>query len=348
MTFPLKDPGPELLDLVRAGRIPNAFLFTGAPGTGKHQAMLLLAKACNCLSETDRPCNGCTSCKKIAAGMHPDLIRLDLEPDKKIISIAQIREMGRQISARPNEARFRLVVIPQADQMNVQAQNGLLKVLEEPPGHTFFVLIARHRSKLLPTILSRCRHLRFQSRSVQAVQHCLTSEHGVSEDIARMAVETLGKEMNRLLTCLGKNPDQPDNWLETRQWLIEQLTALMTGRAGVQRGLAVVQYLCRTPDSIADALAVIRTMLRDLVIFNYSPEKIVNLDFFSAFEDISQVHGQPTFMNWMASFLETEKRLESNGSLRLALDRFFLQLGAPGQQHRVLTRILSPSRMRYR
>ncbi|MCP4722681.1 MAG: DNA polymerase III subunit delta', partial [Desulfobacteraceae bacterium] len=150
----------ELNFIIQADRIPNALLFSGEKSTGKKERAFEFAKAANC-RDTTRPCNNCLSCKKINAGMHPDIIQVSLAEKKKMISISQIREIGLLISSKPNEAHKRMVLILDADKMNVQAQNALLKVLEEPPENTFFILTATQLAPLLPTILSRCRQIRF-------------------------------------------------------------------------------------------------------------------------------------------------------------------------------------------
>ncbi|MCW8801337.1 MAG: DNA polymerase III subunit delta', partial [Desulfobacter sp.] len=105
--LPSSLPLSELIYIVQTGRIPNALLFYGPRGTGKKQAALFFAQACNCLTDNGRPCNICASCKKISAGMHPDIIFLGPAENKKLISISQIRDIGGIIASRANEAVFR-------------------------------------------------------------------------------------------------------------------------------------------------------------------------------------------------------------------------------------------------
>ena len=192
----------ELIQLVRTGKIPNGLLFTGAPGTGKSKAALFLARACNCTGNKQIPCEVCASCKKLNAGMHPDFICLDLEEGKKNISISQIRELGRLVSARPNEAKHRVICIPSAGQMNIQAQNALLKVLEEPPEQTFFILCADDGTQLLPTILSRCRKIRFQATSPAQICQMLCQD-GFDAQTAHIAAHTMTPDIDAIRAALA-------------------------------------------------------------------------------------------------------------------------------------------------
>ncbi len=152
----------ELTHIIQTKRIPNALLFNGNDNTGRKEAAFLFAKGINCLNKVKPFCNNCRSCRKINEHSHPDIFCIKLPKDKKIISISRIRKIGSAISAKPNEAEFRMILIQNAELMNIQAQNALLKMLEEPPEKTFFILITDKVSLLTPTIISRCRKIRFK------------------------------------------------------------------------------------------------------------------------------------------------------------------------------------------
>jgi len=322
----------ELAHIIQAGKIPNALLFSGEKSTGKRESAFEFAKTCNCMADTQKPCSNCVPCKKITAGMHPDIIQVSLSEKKKMISISQIREMGLLLSAKPNEARNRMVLINDADRMNVQAQNALLKVLEEPPDKTFFILIATQTSPLLPTIMSRCRLFRFFPPSCHEIQTILVDQYGADPQKAYIASRTAGSDLKKALMFLNLNmagekiPER--DWQKQRTWIIREIIHLVSpgNEAKIQQGLMLAQKLSMDPDTILEALTFIKMVLRDLCVFKYSPERIVNLDFFDAFKDISNMHVYSTFLEWTKDLHETERRLASNSSIRLTLDRFFLKL----------------------
>ncbi|NWH03841.1 DNA polymerase III subunit delta' [Desulfobacter latus] len=318
----------ELAYIVQTGRIPNALLFYGPRGTGKKQAALFFAQACNCRTNNGRPCNLCASCKKIAAGMHPDMIFIGPAENKKMITISQIRDMGSIIASRANEAAFRMVCILNADLMTPQAQNALLKMLEEPPEHTFFILAVAQTAPLLPTILSRCRRIDFQALADHEIKKMLCTQYGLDPETAHIISGTAGSDLDQALRLSGLNKAGAPDWKMLRPWLIKEICRFPATPPHQKafKGLDLSRRLSARPEYILDVMAVLRTVFRDFCILKYRSDKIVNLDFLSVFKDISMMHSYTRMLTWMTLFHETEKRLESNSGTRLTLDRFFLSL----------------------
>ncbi|WP_299981678.1 DNA polymerase III subunit delta' [Desulfobacula sp.] len=321
----------ELTIIIQAKKIPNALLFYGNENTGRKEAAFLFAKGCNCLKGTGLACNNCKSCRKIDAKSHPDILCINHLKGKKIISISQIREMGLAISSKPNEAKFRMVLILNADLMNRQAQNALLKMLEEPPEKTFFVLIANKISYLVPTIISRCRKIRFKPLTDKLIEQCLINEFKVDKQMAAIASKTADSDLKKALMYLNLNQNDETkdvDWIKRRKWLLNALVSIIKTDTNncISKGLMLSQKLSFDPDLIDDAIAIMKTFFRDLMIFKLHPQKIVNLDFFDAFTDISQMVETKKHSVWIKDLYETEKRLASNCTLRLTLDKFFLKI----------------------
>ncbi|MGF1511456.1 MAG: DNA polymerase III subunit delta' [Myxococcota bacterium] len=145
-----------------SGRLPHALVFEGPDGVGKRTAARMFAAARLCLSppEPARACGVCAACTKLLAGTHADFT--DLSPKGRSIKVSEVREVERGLRLRPLEGRAKVVVVDQADRMTIEAQNALLKSLEEPPGQAHWVLVTQRPRTLLPTILSRCQRLRFR------------------------------------------------------------------------------------------------------------------------------------------------------------------------------------------
>lgn len=139
---------------VDGGRFPHALLIEGPTGSGKKQLAHLFAKAAVCL-DVHKPCGVCSQCLKAETG-HPDIAMLQGDGSAKSLSVDLIRDLREQASVVPNEAAYKVQIIADADCMNVQAQNALLKILEEPPSYMLFVLTATSRTAFLPTVQSRC------------------------------------------------------------------------------------------------------------------------------------------------------------------------------------------------
>jgi DNA polymerase-3 subunit delta' len=148
----------ELRDLVRSGRVPSSLLFCGPPGSGKRAAATACAQALHCRS-AEAPCGACACCRRVAAGQHPDY-RI-WEPDGREFKVEQARALRAATHLRPFEAPLQVHVIAEAERMNEESSNALLKTLEEPSPHAVLILLTAAPSLLLATIRSRCRSIRF-------------------------------------------------------------------------------------------------------------------------------------------------------------------------------------------
>lgn len=140
---------------VNEKRIPHAVLILGDFGTGKHTLSKYLSKAIVC-SGDNIPCGLCNNCRTADSGNHPDITVISPEEDKKSITVAQVRDLINEAYIMPHSAQKRVFILDPADSMNAQAQNALLKVLEEPPKTVMFILIAENKGAFLDTVISRC------------------------------------------------------------------------------------------------------------------------------------------------------------------------------------------------
>lgn len=332
----------ELERIIETRKIPNALLFTGHSGSGRKRAAFWFAKAANCTGTHGVPCGLCRSCRKIDAGQHPDMIVVAPAEPQKPITISRIREIISLTGTRPHEAAYRMVLISDAGQMNVQAQNALLKELEEPPQNTFFILMARERSGLLPTIVSRCRTLRFPPLSGQAMAAHLSAHYRIDDRWAGIAAAIAGTDLNLAATLvLAPDTDAPASsasrktdtaetvdWQAARTWLIRELCRLISGPVfrKIPTALGLSGFLSRDPDRVAPGLAIMRTFFRDLCVVRHAPEHLMNTDCSDRFRQLSGLITDTDVLLWMDDLHETEKRLFSNSSVRMTLDRFFLKL----------------------
>ncbi len=145
-------------------RLPHALLLHGRPGLGKHAFAMQLAQTLLCAQpQASVACGKCHGCQLFAAGTHPDLSFIGIMEDAKSITIDQIRALGEFLSLRPHSAARKVVIISPAEAMNLNAANGLLKLLEEPPLGCLLLLVTSHPARLPATIRSRCSRLLFKA-----------------------------------------------------------------------------------------------------------------------------------------------------------------------------------------
>ena len=330
-----------LKTFLQTGTIPHAILLTGIEGVGKQSAAIAFAMAANCTGDVSgieseresngtvginetrssrirfgKPCGVCRSCRKIESGNHPDVI--SIKPSGVFIKIDQIRTLCRMLTMKPYEAAMRVVVISDAQAMNAAAGNALLKVLEEPPDGTILILAANHPSELLPTIVSRCRHIRFSPLSGTDLETVLVRSHGLEPGEAKIIASMAEREPFRALHMYEAN------WIGRRNWLIGELDSLSSASMG--RLLAFGEQLANLKDTLPDALEVMKSWLRDLIIEKLCPGKIIHRDLAAEAQQISQKWSLSSLLMKIETIQSTQNCLQAGTNLRLAMEAMILKL----------------------
>ncbi len=187
---------------IGGGRIPNAYLFSGPRGIGKKLTADALAQSIACTGDSDEGCGVCAGCQKVMMGNHPDITTV--EPDGKEIKVEQTRRLQSQLKYHPLEAPSKLTIIDEADRMNVSAANSMLKIIEEPPADTHFVLISPYPHRLPATIRSRCQTISFSPIPDDQISELLTRRTGLSDANAIKIAKISGGSIG---TALALDPD---------------------------------------------------------------------------------------------------------------------------------------------
>ncbi len=141
---------------IRTGKVSHAYIFTGEKGTGKKRLADAFAMTLQCTSDGERPCGECHSCHQAASGNHPDIIYI-LHEKPASIGVDDVRvQLTGDVQIRPYNGKYKIYIIPEAEKLTVQAQNAILKTIEEPPEYVVIILLASNEQVLLETIRSRC------------------------------------------------------------------------------------------------------------------------------------------------------------------------------------------------
>jgi len=197
----------RLAALRQQGRLPHGLLVAGAPGAGQAEVSTWLAALLLCRRPGAGSCGQCADCKLLRAGNHPDFHWIGVLPDKKEISIDQVRRLSESLSMRSYRGGAKVAVIAPAEAMNRFAFNSLLKTLEEPAGDTYLVLAAGRVDRLPKTILSRCMRLHLPlptAREALAWLSCLPGKNtwplllALAGDAPFLAVDYAGQGLEGL------------------------------------------------------------------------------------------------------------------------------------------------------
>jgi DNA polymerase-3 subunit delta' len=182
--FPKEAQSVQLLQRsLDRGRLGHAYLFTGHDLESLEGLARTLAKTLNCLkpiASQDAPkaqrtavaidsCDQCLNCRKIENGNHPDVHWVRPESKSRIITVAQMRELIKEIQLKPTEAGYKIGVVVAADRLRVEAANAFLKTLEEPPAKSVLILLTTEPQRLLETIVSRCLRLNFGGEGLRTL-----------------------------------------------------------------------------------------------------------------------------------------------------------------------------------
>ena len=172
----------NLAESLARGHISHFYLISGPAGSGKHTLANLLAEAILCAGDT-KPCGSCVHCRKMRSRNHPDFITVE-DPEHKNVAVKIVRQIREDMFIRPNEAAYKIYLFPQ--ELGMEGQNALLKILEEPPAYGVFLLLTDNPDKLLPTVRSRCTELKLQALEEKVIRNQLRLDFpkATEEDIA--------------------------------------------------------------------------------------------------------------------------------------------------------------------
>ena len=179
-----KDQLKKLRLAVSQDRLANAYLFIGPDGIGKKLVAVEFAKGLFC-NNGIADCN-CSSCQRIEHKTHPDVLFVSVEEDKKDISIEQMREMQSKVQMHSFEGKYKVIIVDDAEKMNAASSNSILKILEEPPKATHFILITSRPHMLLPTIVSRCQRIQFTLPPSDEMISFICKKRGCDETTAKL------------------------------------------------------------------------------------------------------------------------------------------------------------------
>ena len=325
--------------------MPQSLLFAGPEGVGKRAVAVALAQAVNCgkrgsgvpgfrssgvrartseprnlgTSEPADACGVCPACLRIARNQHTDVTIIE-KGEEASIKIKRLRErLLDVIGYRPFEARRRVFIIDPADEMTWEAQDALLKTLEEPPPSAILILVTAYPDTLLPTIQSRCRRLRFAPLADQDVARVLVERCGVDAARARLLAAGAGGSVSRALA------EEVGDVAEDREAALALLQVSMRGdvlpRLKAAAALAQHGSKRRDREALGDRLSLVASLCRDAAAIEAgAPDVVTNADLVPALGELGRAFGVERLTEAFATLGRAQQALERNASPKLVAD----------------------------
>lgn len=308
----------KLRGALKNNQIAHAYLFEGTKGLGKKDMALELALALVCHSKNQQPCNKCNSCLKAAGGNHPDIKIIE---NDGIIKINEIRQIIKEMQLKPYESERKVYIICDADKMNMQAQNALLKTLEEPPSYAVLILLTTKGDSLLPTVISRCQIIRLYPTNPEIIKYYLIENKGIDKEQAHMLAVFSGGIVGRAVELLSNS-----DFHYRRERVIDICNKLLI--SDVFNILEQIIFFEEQKLYIEEILDLMISWYRDLFVYGETK----NIGFITNIDKIEEVGFQSTkldlakIMDIIFIIEEAKNNLKSNVQFHLNVEVMLLNI----------------------
>ena len=305
---------------IEQGKVAHAYLIHGEKGTGKKMLAGLFAKTLQCEAGGTDPCGTCRSCIQCDSGNQPDIIWVTHEKPT-VISVDDIREqVNNDIITKPYSSRYKIYIIPEAELMNPQAQNALLKTIEEPPEYAIIMLLTNNLDKMLPTILSRCITLNLKPVGELDMMEYL-SRMGIPQAKAKFCVGfafgNLGKAV-RLATS--------EEYNEIKHDCVQILKDI--NRMEIYDLIDAVKKMSKYKLDIYDYLDIMMMWYRDILMLKVSgsPDKLLFKEEYATLKQQANYISYEGIENVLKALDKVKVRLEANVNFDIAMELLLLTI----------------------
>lgn len=268
---------------IKAGTTSHAYIIEGEKSSGKMMLAKAFAKALLCDNFEEEPCGICPACLKVESGSHPDVIYVNHEK-QNLISVDEIRtQVDNDILIKPYEAAHKVYIIDESDLMNKQAQNAILKTIEEPPSYGVILLLTDNSNKLLPTIRSRCIKLSMVPVSHQVLQKYLMEKYELVDYHASAYASYSQGVVGAAINMIGANEEN-----ERREEIIRILAKIKTSDPSEHK--ESVKKLEDDKDYLPEIFNLMTIWYRDVLLYKSTGQsgKLIFQDEARAIKEIAE------------------------------------------------------------
>lgn len=316
-----KDILKYISSAVENNRVSHAYILNGERGSGKKMLANLFAMTLLCETGDNEPCGKCHSCKQAESGNHPDIIRVTHEKPNSI-SVDDIRtQVNNTVDIKPYQGPYKVYIIPQADMMTPQAQNAILKTIEEPPSYAVFLLLTENAETLLPTINSRCVMLKLRNIKDTLIKKYLMENLEIPDYKADMCTAFAQGNMGRAIMLANS-----DHFNEIREEAVQLLKHI--SEMELNEIVAAVKNISVYKLEIIDYLDIIMIWYRDVLLYKATKEidKVVFKDQLQSIKEQARKSSYEGIELILESLEKAKARLKANVNFDLVMELLFLTI----------------------
>jgi len=299
----------------------HAYIFNGEDGCGKKTLATVYAATLLCVDGGTRPCGRCVSCRQALSGNNPDIINVVHE--KTVVSVGDIRlQVNQDIQIKPYAGRYKVFLIDEAEKMNEQAQNALLKTIEEPPGYVKIILITNNYKSFLPTILSRCVLLDFRPVPKDVIKKFLIEKHQVPDYLAEISAAYSGGIVGRAVSYATS-----EAFISMKEEVVRFLAKLSDDDGDMYDGLG---YFIENKKNVDEWLDLIIMWFRDVLVYKATrmDELLLNRPERESIKKQAYMYGYERLNQIINEFDKFKVRIKANVNFDVSLRLLFLSMEA--------------------
>ena len=309
---------------IEAHKVSHAYILTGEAGMGRKSIANAFAMTLLCEKGKSEPCMVCHSCKQVLAGSHPDLIYVT-HAKSASIGVDDIREqINDTIMIRPYSSYYKIYIVDEAEKMTVQAQNALLKTIEEPPSYAVIILITTNQEAFLPTILSRCVQLKLKPLKDFTVKSYLTDHLGVAERDAELCAAFARGNLGKAIYLASS---------EEFQLMYQKVMNLVknVGQMDISMLLECIMEMKNENYDIGEVLDLMQLWYRDVLMYKVTKDMnlLIFKDEYKLINEMGQKVGYAGLEEILGAIDKAKARLEANVNMELVMELLLLTMKTP-------------------
>lgn len=311
----------HLMSALSSGKISHAYIINGEKSSGKEFIARIFAMAMQCETQGTDPCGECHSCKQALTDNHPDIIRV-MHEKPNTISVDDIRvQINRDAAIKPYSCEHKVYIVNEAEKMTPQAQNALLKTLEEPPEYVVILLLTSNVNALLPTIISRCVVLNMKPVADELVKKYLMEELEVPDYKAQVCVSFARGNIGRARSLA--NSEDFENVKAEALSLLKYIRNMELGEV-----IAAIKKISDYKLEVNDYLDIFAIWYRDLLLFKATNDvnHIVFKEEASALREAASRSSYEGIETILRALDTAKKRLDANVNFELTMELLMLTI----------------------